>query len=233
MTTDERTLEDPGTARPGPVRADRTVQLVAVGAVLAIGAAYLVSVARGVPLSHAVEDPSVTLEGNPYTGIMSALGIGGWWTAATVALFAGFMVRRLGGDVRTSHFLLLGGVLSIYLAADDRFMFHDHALTSTPVPQPAVMLLMVLLIALYFWSFREVVKRTEWSLLGVAGAMFLASLGLDFVDDLGKYLDAWEGSAAFVFGEDALKWLAIVGWATFYVRVSAVAIVRAAGPRTR
>lgn len=188
-------------------------------ALLAVVVALVVSLLRDVPLIQAVDDPAVTTDSHPLTGVLSALGILAWCTAAAVTLLTAYVLHRSGGDRTTQRFLLWGGVITTYLGIDDRFLIHDYMLTPTPVPQPAFLGLVVLAVAWYVRAFRQLIATTAWHALALAGVLFALSLGVDFVDDLGKYLDAWEASDVMVFVEDSLKWLGIVAWTTYFFRV--------------
>ena len=83
---------------------------------------------------------------------------------------------------------------------------------------------LAVLVAVFAWclyAHRALVRRTDPLLVTIAVLMFGTSLAVDFVSDLGHYLDAWETEGWSVFVEDSFKWLAVVAWTTFLVRVAA------------
>ena len=207
---------------------DHVLGTVAGAAVLVLVLVVAVCAVADVPLDHAVDDPSATTGAHPLTGVLSNLGVLLWWTGATAALLTSFVLRRAHREATLSRYLLIGGLLTGYLALDDLFLIHDSWITPTPLPQPLFLGVLVLGFAWYLVSYRLVLGSTEWRLVAVAGFLFGASLAVDVVSDLGLYLQAWEATPATTFVEDSLKWLALVAWTTYLVRLSASVLVRSA-----
>ena len=187
---------EPGTLHThrGPRRSklsDPVLVVIACAAVLALVVALVIGGVRDVPLTDVVEDPAATTGTSPLTGALSNLGVLVGCTGAAVALFSAALLSRTGGDRMVVRFLLLGGLLAAYLTIDDLYLIHDELVVGTPLPQPAFLGLLVLAFAWYLVTFRHTVATTEWPLLLLAGVLFGGSLGIDFLSDLGKYLDAW------------------------------------------
>src|SRR5262249_11972061 len=96
--------------------------------------------------------------------------------AGWIALFAGLRCRKQAG-----RFLILGGLLSLLLAADDLYMFHESA-WRIHVPQQAVFgLYAVLLVLLVLTNLRYFVG-TPFLLLGAALVLFAVAIVIDATD---------------------------------------------------
>lgn len=221
----------PNHARPR--RGRRAVLPVAAAALLTPLVVLAVSLTRGVPLEHAVEDPAATTGRSPLLGVLSNLGAVTWCAGAGCALLAAHVLVRAGDDRRLARFLLLGGLITAYLAVDDLFLIHDDLVVATPIPQPLFLAALGGTCVWFLVAFRDVLRRTPWPLVLLAATLFAASLGIDFVSDLGKYLDAWEIPPGATFAEDSLKWLGVIAWTAYLVRVSAAALVERTAPDDR
>ena len=217
MTTKERAWRD---ALP------RSLSLVgiAAAAILVLVAAVAWSELSDISLRSIFQDPSQTAGIGPLTGAMSHVGVLLWWAAAVIALFAAYLLRGLPARQDARRFLVGAGFIGCYLAIDDLFLLHEAVLNKNmPLPQPGILAIMALVIAVYFIAFRTFVRTTAWPLLLIAGAMFAGSLAIDLVENLGVFLDAWKPPSYIVFVEESFKWLGIVAWATYLIGVSATA----------
>ncbi len=204
------------------------VALIAV-ALLVLGGSLLANVALDASLEELVNDPMATTGGHPLTGVLSHLGVLTWWAAASICLFAFGLMRRWSGDAELARLLFWGGALTAFLTFDDLFMFHEDLVRRhTPIPQPAAIGAVVLLVGLYVWRFRRSIRVGEWPLVVVAGILFAGSIGMDFLSDLGEVLEAWETPAVATFIEDWLKLSGILVWATYLIRSAAGALGAAA-----
>jgi hypothetical protein len=173
----------------------------------------------GVSYMVLTRDPASTFAARPSVGFLSNLGVVGWVAAATVCFVAGALVR---GRSALAPFLLAGGALTAWLAADDLWLLHEEVLPSvlgirerTAIRAHGVF---VLAIAVSFW--RQAL-RTEWVLAAMAVALLGASAWMD---------------TELVFGEvetlveDSLKFAGIAFWGAYAVRVAQQAFAEALGP---
>ena len=99
-----------------------TVAYVAISGVLIsvaiIGAWY------DVPMSGFTRDPAAVHNANPFTGVLSNIGILFWCSAAAVCFFsAAIQVKE--ARVKIVPFLLFSGLLTAVLLLDDLFMLHE------------------------------------------------------------------------------------------------------------
>ncbi len=93
--------------------------LLPVTAVLVIvmGVAYT----SDVPVTDLLRDPSATLDGAWYVGLISIAGVALWAAAAAICLLC------LGASPSAGEraLLLAGGISSVILGADDAFLGHE------------------------------------------------------------------------------------------------------------
>jgi hypothetical protein len=144
----------------------------AVAALLIGGGAYVLKV-TGQPLNILVRDANAIAHQPNYFAALEHAEILLMNGAGWIALFAALFCRK-----RTRRFLFLGGLLSLLLAADDLYMFHESA-WRIHVPEQAVFgLHAVLLSLLVLTNFRHFLK-TPFLLLGVARVLFAAAIVID------------------------------------------------------
>lgn len=208
------------TARAGSHRAPGprtgTVAVVATGVVtLAVWAAAR---AFGVPFADLSREPVTTLHGPRYTGWYAHLVIFVWMLPAGGALVGALVLHRVG-RLPGARFLLLGGVLTAAMVADDLFLLHEAVYPKLGLPAEVVYLGYATATALYAWRFRDRMGR-DVLLLGAAYAMWAVSIGFDVVLD----------EAAPLVLEDSAKASGTVLWALFLVRRTAGELVGALRP---
>ncbi|QPC82007.1 hypothetical protein G4Y79_20305 [Phototrophicus methaneseepsis] len=200
---------------------------------------------RSVPVSMLIND--TTYEGGVpfYTGFISNLGILIWMSAAAICYFT-YLLLRSYPDHPARQFLLASSLLSFYLTVDDLFLLHDDVfLNYVGVSEPVVFTLYIVLVGIYFLSFRHLLRRSEYVLMLLAAIFFFISLAVDNLHELlpGVYTalgDATGNPIVVVDGvqkaatgtmsniryllEDGAKFLGIVAWSLFFVRYCMVQI---------
>lgn len=149
---------------------------------------------------------SVARGGGPlpwYTAWVTALGVVGWFTAAATGVLAGVLARRLGRRA-VGRALVLGGLVSAAMGADDLFMFHDGVLVEKGVPEGVTVGVLVAAAALWgLTHLRILLTGREATLLVLAGAWFAHSL---IVEEIGGLF----------FHEEASKAAAILCWTLWF-----------------
>ena len=193
-------------------RPSSRAQRVGVGATAALSALVAVGVTLLVarnPLyfGTAVRDVlAVATAGDPlvfYAGWVTQVGVFGWIGAATAGVLAGGVLRS-GGRRREGNLLLLGGLVSAAMGADDLMMFHDSALLRLGVPEQVTM--GVLGLAALTWGLRyarDLLRGAPAVLLVLAALWFGHSLVADEVGGL-------------VLHEEATKAAAICCWTAWF-----------------
>lgn len=179
------------------------VLAVAIAALLIGGGAYVLKV-TGQPLSILVRDANAIAHQPNYFAALEHAEILLMNGAGWIALFAALFCRK-----QTRRFLFLGGLLSLLLAADDLYMFHESA-WRIHVPEQAVFgLYAVLLILLVLANLRHFLK-TPFLLLGVALVLFAAAIVVDAADYTPFGLPG--GS------EDCLELAGICFWSVYFMK---------------
>jgi hypothetical protein len=201
-----------------PTDGDGRLRIPARGQVLlttycfcAVVLAWVVDTSRRIdrPIGFFTADPASALSAErcswdcSYAGVVSNLGALGWAaTAATCFLVAALLARIAGAPPRRSPFLW-AGVVTTALLVDDLFMVHEF-LYFRGVPELAVFALLGAGVVAYLVAFRSFLLRTDFSLLVVAGALFLVSVVVDALTS-GQHLI-----------EDGPKFVAIMTWAVYF-----------------
>ncbi len=149
---------------------------------------------------------SVARAGDPlpfYTGWVTGLGVVGWISSATTGVFAGALAWRCGQRT-AGRALVLGGLVSAAMGADDLFMFHDGVLAERGYPEWWT--LAVLGTAAAVWGLthlRVLLVGREAVLLVLAAAWFAHSLVVEVMEGL-------------YFHEEASKAAAIACWTVWF-----------------
>lgn len=179
-------------------------------ALLLLTLTLLGSAGAGVPLAKFSRDPMATLNGHPLTGVQSTLGVLVWCGAAAICLFIAATVQH----PRTStmgRFFACSGAMTLLLALDDLFLFHeDLAERYLFVSEKPVLLLYTALVGCYLISFRRIILAWDSTLLVLALLFFGSSVGFDVLQ--GRWL-----SPLRIFIEDAFKLLGIVSWSGYLI----------------
>lgn len=188
-------------------------------AVLTAGAAavaiYLVADHFEVTVKVLTRDPYRAAEVPPYYAYFSLLGSTVWAIAGSATLMTALVARKLLGcrlsDESSYRLILLGGILTTFMALDDILLFHDELAEIIRMPEllfHAFYLGYILSMIIYS---RKVILSTPWLLLFAA----LAGYGLSSVIDL------WRTSPEIVDqSEDVFKICGIILWAYYFLAVS-------------
>ena len=201
---------------------------------LAAVLAALVGVQPWVTPDVLFRDPMSVAGGEPYFGLVSNLGILVWAAAASICLFAGFQLRRNGGDPLHAGFLLWSGVITATLLLDDLFLLHEVVYLSLFGLHETVLFAgYATLIAIYLVRYRNTITDFDPLLLGAALAMFAISIFFDKLTGprAPGIIDAhpalhfiqpfvtWINPAATLL-EDGPKLAGILVWATYLIRAA-------------
>lgn len=169
-----------------------------------------------VPFADLSREPVTTLHGPRYAGWYAHSVIFVWMVPAGGALVGALALHRLGRRLG-ARFLLLGGVLTVAMVADDLFLLHEAVYPKLGLPAEVVYLGYGTATALYAWRFRDRMGR-DLLLLVAAYAMWSVSIGFDVLLD----------EAAPLVLEDSAKASGTVLWSLFLLRRAADELVAAA-----
>jgi hypothetical protein len=186
-----------------------------------------IAVVRDLDTGAIFRDPASVIGYHPLVGFMSWMGIILWWLAAGICFFTLALSRALALGRPIQVFLLTSGLLSLLLAIDDHFLFHeDLAAEYLGLRKRHVIVAYMLFAGGWLLLNRSIIRRSRWSILAVSLLLFATAIAADFVvqtsvadtAEIGLGLD-WG-----LFVEDGLKFLGIVGWATYLVLMCYLAI---------
>lgn len=162
-----------------------------------------------IPVSKFTRDPIHVLNGHPFTGVLSNIGILFWCSTAAICFF-GSAILWMNKSTNNSKFLLFSGMITLLLLLDDLFMLHEIMIPKyLHIPEAGVYAGYLIIVLIYLVKFREEILKAEYTLLNFALGFFALSLVTDFFSDDKelKYLI-----------EDGFKLLGIVTWFLFFVR---------------
>jgi hypothetical protein len=169
----------------------------------------MISVYYNIPGVYFTHDPVSLLNGYPFTGIISNIGILFWCSTSAVCLFSS-AIHKQRKSAEISVFLLFSGLLTMLLLLDDLFMFHNAIFPRyLAIPKKMVYLGYFLLMTMYFIKFGKLILKTEYTILYIACGFFALSIICDI------FLP--RNSLEFLV-EDGFKLFGIVTWFIFFTR---------------
>lgn len=162
-----------------------------------------------IPFEMVTRDPARIAKFNPFTGVLSNIGILFWCSTAAICFFAS-AIHSKKGDEKVATYLLFSGLLSSLLLLDDLFMFHEYIFPKyLHIPEKIVYVGYLALVSMYLLKFRSMILQNEYLILVFAFGFFGLSIFCD------GFLPQ-EGIEFLV--EDGLKIFGIVTWFIFYTR---------------
>jgi len=194
--------------------------LLPVSAVLVIvmGVAYT----SDVPVTDLLRDPSATLDGAWYVGLVSLAGVALWAAAAAICLLC------LGASPTPGQrsLFLAGGITSVILGADDAFLLHEAIKNGIGIPSPVTIGVYGVIAVVMFWRAWPYLKtRPDLAVFIVAVALFAVSVILDAAGEADLPTPPYSAVI-----EDVAKFLGLVTWVTFFAGLGRDLIRRPATP---
>lgn len=178
----------------------------------------LVNLYTGVPLETFTRDPAAIAGINPFTGIVSNIGILLWCIGASISLFSFFNITK-GQNNKTNDytfFLLFFGLTTLVLLLDDLLLFHELiAPTILNISEKYIYACYGTVVLFGMVRFRKVIFQTEWIILGLAFIFFALSIAIDLSE-----IRLLLSSSSLTFLEDSFKLLGIASWAAYFVLTS-------------
>jgi len=180
----------------------------------------------GIRISVLTRDPATLQEPPAWAGLVSYLGILLWAIAGVIALASGW---RLRGAMRSrcSLFLMVGGGLSLLLAADDLLLLHESVVPHRlGVPEVAVLGFYGLFTLAHLATFRGLVAATGPRLLLTALSLFALSLVVDaapaLLFDPSTRIESVPELLVdgYYLLKDGAKLIGIMAWSGYYVQAS-------------
>lgn len=171
--------------------------IILVSALIVVSGVYIAERVKNLPLDFMTEDPLQTSDMPFYTGFISNCGAMLWAGVATIGFIGSFL---LWNNKRKRWFFLSTGLWMGYLGADDLFMFHERLLRNNlRLPEKVIFVTYIVIMAAYLLFFaREILKETNYSLLGLSVVFYTISMVIDlyvpynpvetFVEDSSKFI---------------------------------------------
>ena len=175
--------------------------------VIVLGIAYT----SDIPVTDLLRDPSATLDGAWYVGLVSIMGVALWAAAAAICLLSLHAASSYG----ERQLLIAGGATSIMLGADDAFLLHEAIKNGLGVPSPVTIAVYGVIAFVLFWRAWPYLRtRSDLSVFLVAAGLFAISVVLDGAGEANLPTPPYSAVI-----EDVAKFLGLVTWVTFFAGV--------------
>lgn len=212
--------------------------LIAVAAttVAALSALVAMATASGLTVGDAVADPH-EFHRYRFLGIVSTTGVLVWGAVVTICVFTAVTIGGQASMGRWRSFFMASAGIALMLLLDDFLLIHefsdevvsvfvdfDRTREQKDVLEAAVFAGYASVFTIYAWTFRDLLRVTDFEVLGLALVMFALSLVVDFgtLDRVGLALPDEDGFLDLrSLVEEGFKLLGIVYFATFYIRLAA------------
>ncbi len=194
------------------LQARKLIPLLSISYLLVLGLLVFVALFAAhysIPVEKFTRDTAVILDGHPFTGVISNIGVLFWCSTLAVCLFAS-AIHFTRGNTEGSIFLFFSGLITALLLFDDFFMFHDEIFPRYfHISEKVTYAGYLVLVAAYLLKFKEQIFRTDYALLLLAFGFFASSILSDVVLPQ-------EGIVFLV--EDGFKLFGIVSWFIYFTR---------------
>ncbi|MDJ0796702.1 MAG: hypothetical protein QNJ51_07660 [Calothrix sp. MO_167.B12] len=178
--------------------------------------------ATGIPISQFTRDPAAIADINPFFGLVSNIGILLWCGTVSICFFSSTIIRKYNQQIDLykvrdfSNFLMIAGFITLILLLDDLFLFHELVFPIfLNIPGKFLFASYAIIISWYFFRFRNIIIKTEWTFLFLSLLCFGISIIIDVLRDI---LDI-SIYQAHLF-EDGFKLIGIFSWLSYFVKVS-------------
>jgi hypothetical protein len=160
-------------------------------------------------------DPIQLLNGKPYYGIISNIGIIMWCATSAILFFSSKLLSRDKGHKQATLFLFFGGLLSLMMLIDDLFMMHDVVFPEyLNIDEEIFYVIYGLTVISIFYIYRKIILNSDYIFLILSFALLGASVMTDEALTVGLVLNHP------YLVEDSLKFLGIISWCAYFTRTS-------------
>lgn len=189
----------------------------ALPAMLFYGIAIEVLSSAGFSLKEIIRDPAQQTGQSSFLGFVSNIGVWLWICSGTICLFS----AAIGGfatETKQKELLVLIGMLSLVLAADDFFLLHDRYLHEKSV----FLFYAVFAVTLLVRYFKRILEIDGFAFL-LAGGL----LALSIITDMSQRKIPFDYATVQV-AEDGFKFVGAASWLYFSYRLASFGLVRSA-----
>ncbi len=185
--------------------------------VLIVGSVQAFALYQNIPLESLTLDPVTVLNGAPYIGLLSNLGILVWCAAAAICFFTAYVLRRRSAR-ESIKFFSSAGVLTTFVMLDDLFLLHNYVYISwLPHSHMLIMAAYGLGIVLLLTRFWKIFRESFWMLFVMALGCFAIAAVPDLQNKAFLLPDAFPSTLV----EDGFTFLAILFWLAFFADTAA------------
>lgn len=175
--------------------------------ILILGFVTGIHVINDVPLVVLTSDVAVIGEVPIYTGLLSQLGIFLWSATAAICIYSVQFIK----EKEHKAFIKASAFITIFLALDDAFMFHEIVFPELGIHQKVVFLGYGILMLFYLLKYYKVILQSDFILFTLAMGGFGLSLFIDnFLPNASPYIAK--------LAEDGFKFLGITFWLGYFAR---------------
>ena len=184
-----------------------------IPSILFLGVGIITGYIFGIKPTFLLRDLADIAKINPLYGFFSTIGSFFWFAAAAVCLFSAITLRQLKSKV-TFDFLMYSGVLSVYMALDDMFMFHDYiAPIYLNIPEKFIMAFILIAFIVYLLKFYKSILATNYQFFVLSIFFFSISQFVDIIPR--EWLGGLPGSSH-TLSEEVPKLLGITSWLSYF-----------------
>lgn len=188
------------------------IQWMYIPAFILLLAAAAISYKFKIPISMFTRDPLAIVNGHPFYGMISNIGVLFWCASAAVCFFSYALLQRIENRPEILWFIFFGAIITSVLLLDDLFSLHEQIFpTYFFIREEITVSFYGILLLFYFTKFRKIILETNFFLLFLALLFFGISV---LVDCIPHYLLPWHP-----LFEDGPKFLGIIGWFSYFTTV--------------
>jgi hypothetical protein len=189
--------------------------LIYIPGLLFLGAAVFLARANGIFFETISRDPIQVLNGKPYVGIISNLGILFWCSTCAILFYSALINRIKKGPEKEIYFLFFSGLLSTLLLVDDFFLLHDVIFPDyLKIDEIVFFLCYGLSTIAIFIRYYKIILDTDYVILVLSFLLLGLSATTDEIIAIGIHI-----KHPFIV-EDGFKFLGILSWFSYFTRTA-------------
>jgi len=190
-----------------------TLAYIFIPGLVFLGMAVLIAKSNGIFFETISRDPLQVLNGKPYVGIISNIGILFWCSTCAVLFYSCLISRIKNGPESETYFLFFSALLSILMLVDDLFLMHDVVFPEfLKIDERVFYLFYGLSVIAIFIRYYKIVLNTDYVLLILAFIFLGLSATTDEVRAMGFRMEH-----PYII-EDSFKFLGILAWFSYFAR---------------
>jgi hypothetical protein len=186
-----------------------------VPGILLIGITAVCHLIFKIPFSVYSRDPIQVLNGRPYVGFISSIGIIMWCITAGILFFSAILASRQKKPGEVVGFLYYAGFFTSFMLIDDVFLFHDMIFPDYfKINENFFYFGYGIILLIFIFKYWKFILKTDYVLLLLAFGLFVSSAG---VDQFTEHIFDLPGEYIY---EDGFKLLGISCWVSYFVRTA-------------